>query len=424
MNRTYLLGLLIFILVFAGLLTLQAPVAALALPPLAYLLAAVWRGPEAAQLQVVRTLSAERIQTGDEVTITLTVRNTGPALEEVLFEDQIPAGLEIIDGSILHLAEFPAGGTITWSYRVRGRRGYFAFKRIRVTIREHFGLVSSERELPTDGQLFILPPVLRLRRVAIQPRRTRIFSGTIPAHTGGSGVEFFDVREYQPGDSPRWINWKLTARHPQSVYANQFEQERSADVGILLDGRHRTNDFGRRSIFEHSVLAVAALADSLLNSGNRVGLLFYGKQVNWTMPGYGRMQSERILQALARLEPGDVQSFDGLYIPRHLFPFRSQLVLVSALAPDDYELLAALRLSGYPLLIISPDPVSFELSGLEDVAAHQQAGRIIRLQRQLLLRRLRGAGIQVVDWDVSQPFEVVAKRELERRLVLPRGELR
>ena len=132
----------------------------------------------------------------------------------------------------------------------------------------------SNYDLPTDGQLFILPPVLRLRRVAIQPRRTRIFSGTIPARQGGSGVEFFDVREYQQGDSPRWINWRATARHPQNVFSNEFEQERAADVGLILDGRHRTNDFGDRSIFENSVLATAALADTFLNAGNRVGLLF------------------------------------------------------------------------------------------------------------------------------------------------------
>ena len=46
------------------------------------------------------------------------------------------------------------------------------------------------------------------------------------------------------------------------------------------------------------------------------------------------------------------------------------------------------------------------------------------MQRAVLLRRLRGAGIHVVDWDTSQPFEKTAKRDLEQRLVLPRGLLR
>ena len=295
-------------------------------------------------------------------------------------------------------------------------------KKVHATVGEHLGLSRLEQDLPTDGQLFILPPVLRLRRVAIQPRRTRIFSGTIPARQGGSGVEFFDVREYQ--HSPRWINWRATARHPQNVFSNEFDQERAADVGIILDGRHRTNDFGSRSIFEHSVLATAALADTFLNAGNRVGLLFYGRQITWTMPGYGKLRGERILHDLSRFEPGDSHNFSELFVPRHLFPARSQLVLVSPLIAEDYDMLAALRMSGYHLLAVSPDPVSFEASGMVETRTNLLAKRIVRLQRAVLLRRLRGTGIHVVDWDTSQPFEQTARREMEQRMVLPRGVLR
>ena len=232
------------------------------------------------------------------------------------------------------------------------------------------------------------------------------------------------MRDYQKGDSPRWINWRATARHPQNVYSNEFEQERSADVGLILDGRRRTNDFNNRSIFEHSVLATAALADAFLNAGNRVGLLFYGRQMVWTMPGYGKLQSERILHDLSRLEPGDSQNFNELYIPRHLFPSRSQLVLISPLLDEDYDVLAALRLKGYPLLVVSPDPVSFEADGLPRKKIYLLAMRIASLQRRAFLRRLRGTGTRVVDWDTSQPFEKTAKRELERRSVSPRRDQR
>jgi uncharacterized repeat protein (TIGR01451 family) len=424
MNRTFFLALLIFLLLFVGLATLQPSIVALALPPILFLLAGLWRFPEEVHLRAERSLSAERVKTGDEVTVTLTISNLGSALEEVLLEDQVPDGLEVTEGSARRLGSLPAGGSVTWTYTLRGRRGYYGLMKVRATICEHLGLARLEQDLPTDGQLFILPPVLRLRRVAIQPRRTRIFSGTIPARQGGSGVEFFDVREYQQGDSPRWINWRATARHPQNVFSNQFEQERAADVGLILDGRHRTNDFGDRSIFENSVLATAALADTFLNAGNRVGLLFYGRQITWTMPGYGKLQGERILHDLSRLEPGDSHAFSELYVPRHLFPSRSQLVLVSPLLPEDYDTLAALRMSGYHVLVVSPDPVSFEAVGIAETRPNLLARRIVQLQRALLLRRLRGAGIHVVDWDTSQPFEKTAKRELEQRMILPRGVLR
>lgn len=424
MNRTYFLALLIFFLLFTGLATLRPTVVALSLPLILYLLVGLWRFPQWVELRAERTLGAERIKTGDEVVVTLKVTNDGPALEVVVLEDQIPSGLEVVSGSARRLLALPANGSVFWTYTLRGRRGYYGLRKVKAIAGELLGVARLEQDLATDGQLFVLPPVFRLRRVAIQPRRTRIFSGTIPARQGGAGVEFFDVRHYQPGDSPRWINWRATARHPQDVFSNQFEQERAADVGLILDGRLRTNDFGDRSIFEYSVLATAALADTFLNAGNRVGLLFYGRQIAWTMPGYGKLQNERILHDLSFLEPGESHSFGELYVPHHLFPSRSQLVLISPLLSEDYDVLATLRMKGYHLLVVSPDPVSFEAAGLAATRNNLQAKRIIHMQRVVLLRRLRGAGIHVVDWDTSQPFEKTARSELEQSLVLPRGVLR
>jgi uncharacterized protein (DUF58 family) len=217
------------------------------------------------------------------------------------------------------------------------------------------------------------------------------------------------------GDSSRSINWRVTARHPQGLYSNDYEQERVVDVGIILDGRRHTNEFGSRSIFEHSVMATAALADVFLTKGNRVGVLFYGQQIHWTMPGYGKVQSERILHDLSRLEPGEWQEFTELYIPKKLFPSRSQLVVVSPLVPDDFRTLAELRSKGYAVLVVSPDPVSFEESRLLASSSVKMARRMVHMKREVFLRRLHGIGIQVLDWDVSLPFEKVAVRELERR---------
>lgn len=423
MSRVFSLSLLAFLLVVLGLATGAGRLLALALPLAVFLLVAAWRASGEVKLSALRMLSAERVFSGEEVRVTLTVKNEGNHLEEVLLEDVLPDRLEVVEGSHRLLTRLPAGGSATWTYTLRGRRGYFMLHEVRAAACETLGLSVARRVLPTDGQLFIVPPVLRLRRVSIRPRRTRIFSGMIPARQGGPGVEFFDVREYQIGDSPRAINWRLTARHPQSVYANQYEQERVVDVGVILDGRRRVIEFGERSIFEHSVMAAAAIVDAFLAAGNRVGLLFYGKQVHWTMPGYGKVQGERILHDLSRLEPGDSQVFNELFIPRRLFPARSQLVLVSPLAPGDFRALLDLRSKGYAVLVVSPDPVAFESEGLLASEAARLAQRIVQLKRRLFLRRLRGIGVQVVNWDVSQPFEQVARRELERRQPIQGGGL-
>jgi uncharacterized protein (DUF58 family) len=262
-----------------------------------------------------------------------------------------------------------------------------------------------------------------LKQIAIRTRKTRVYSGSIPARVGGPGVEFFGLREYQAGDSPRWINWRASARHAFSMYSNEFEQERVADVGIILDGRLKTNVFDKEhSLFEHSVLAAAALADVLLLQGNRVGLLNYGRFLHWTFPGYGKIQRERILQALAHAQIGTSTVFSELeYVPARLFPPHSQIILISPLDTEDVKVLVQLRARGYQVMVISPDPVAFELSYLAETESVHQAARLLRMERNLLIYKLQRAGIQVLDWDVSQPFDQVVKRRLGRPPALLRA---
>jgi uncharacterized protein (DUF58 family) len=259
--------------------------------------------------------------------------------------------------------------------------------------------------------------VTRVRHIAIRPRRTRVYAGTIPARAGGTGTDFFGVREYQPGDPSRSINWRASARYTDTLYANEYQQERVADVGIVLDGRLRTNEFARgHSLFEYSVGAAASLADALLNQGNRVGLLLYASYLSWTFPGYGKVQRERILHALANAKIGASQVFSDLeHIPTRLFPAESQLVFVSPLTEDDLKPLVKLRSQGYHVLVVSPNPVKFELSYLTSSnPSVNLAGRVIHMERLLLLQRLQRANIHVLDWDVSEPFDLLVKRRLGR----------
>jgi uncharacterized repeat protein (TIGR01451 family) len=414
MSRPLILSALVFAFLLAGLAGQDARLVALALPLAAYLFWGLLHAPEAVNVEVARTMSAWRVARGEAVQVTLTLHNRGGDLEEVLVEDALPPGLQVVEGSHRHLLRLPAGAQATLSYTISGKRGYYLLHRVLLIAREPLGLVASTHDIKIDGQLFVVPPVLRLRHISIRPRRTRIFSGSIPARQGGSGLEFFDVRDYQAGDSSRRINWRLSARH-DGLYSNQYEQERIVDVALILDGRANVNTIGDRSIFEYSVMATAALANAFLAVGNRVGMLFYGKTIRWTMPGYGKVQGEKILHDLSGLHPDGTQFTQELRISFQRFPVRSQLVLVSPLMADDFNALADLRARGYALLIISPDPVAFELHSGADDEHLLLALRLVRLRRQILLNRLRGIGIQVVNWDVAQPFEQVARRALERR---------
>jgi uncharacterized protein (DUF58 family) len=229
-------------------------------------------------------------------------------------------------------------------------------------------------------------------------------------------VEFFGVREYQPGDPLRWINGRASARHPRNLYINEFEQERVADVGLILDAREQSDvRTPEGTLFEYSVRATAGLAHTFLNTGNRVGLFIYGRSLDWTFPGYGKRQRERIMRALARARQGGGHVFERLeHLPTRLFPARSQLVLISPLLKEDGELLIKLRARGYRLLVISPDPIAFERKSLTNSPHITLATRLARLERELLLARLRQADIRVVDWPVEIPFPQAAHTALSR----------
>ena len=200
------------------------------------------------------------------------------------------------------------------------------------------------------------------------------------------------------------------------LYSNEFQQERVADVGIILDGRMRTNEFAHgHSLFEYSVQAAAALTDALLTQGNRVGLLVYAAFLRWTIPGYGKIQREKILHSLAHARPGGSEVFSDLeHLPTRLFPPKSQIILVSPMREDDLTPLVQLRAQGYEVLVISPNPVRFELSYLPKNRNVELAGRITQMERAMLLQRVQRAGIQVLDWDVAEPFDLVVKRRLSR----------
>jgi uncharacterized protein (DUF58 family) len=415
MFRIFFLGLLSSLLLLTGVATRNGPLIGLAIPPTLYLLAAWWwSAGQPAGLEIRRTLSDERVTPGSSVTTTLQVWNRGPALDEALVEDLGLIGADILEGSTRRLVQLPSGAELALSCAFRTRRGYYALREVRVTGNDAFGLFPRTVLVSTEGHVFVPPNPARLRRISIRPRRTRIYSGSIPAREGGPGVEFFGVRSYEQGDSLRWINWRVSARHQEHLFSNEFEQERVADVGIILDARIATNLAAGFSIFEYSASAAASLALAFLEAGNRVGLLIYGKYADWTVPGYGKLQGERILQAIARAQVDEFQTFGELIIPRRLFPAYSQMVVVSPLKADDLRTLFRLRAMGYQVIAVTPDPVRYEMSRLPDSASTRTAARIIGLQRKLLLQRLERAGVHLVDWDVEVPFEQVIYAALSR----------
>lgn len=417
MNKNVtLLALLIYGLVAAGLITRNGAFLALAVPVMVYLAAALLLAPATPQLRVTRTLSRDRATLDQPVSVRVTVTNDGPALPEIFLADAVPPALSVVDGSTSLVTTLRAGETIELGYEVLGQRGLYRFSTIAAAVSDPFGLFRTEVEVSAPAQFFVLPELVKVKQVAIRPRRVGLYSGQIPARQGGPGVEFFGVREYQPGDPMRWVNARATARHPAGLFVNEFEQERIVDVGLVVDARRQSDvRVGQESLFEYSIQAAAALTETFLGSGNRVGLLLYGRAIHWTFPGYGKVQQERIMRSLAQAEQGRGEVFERLeHLPTWLFPLRSQIVLVSPLLPDDAEELVKLRARGYRVLVISPNPIVFESRALPSSKPVDLAVRIAQAERDLLFRKLRQAQVRVVDWPVATPFYQVAHAALSR----------
>ncbi|GAB4111905.1 MAG: DUF58 domain-containing protein [Roseiflexaceae bacterium] len=420
MNRGLLLGLAL-VLVLLGLATLRGELIALAIPLLVAVGSALIDTPPSLQLQASRQIRPSRANANQPIEIELTITNTGSPLAEVVVREQLPPGLKLVGGQIEQRGALASHASLTLRYQVQGPRGIYHFRQIEAEARDRFGLFPLRATLTSADQVFILPDLIRLRNLAIRPRRTRIYAGQIPARQGGPGVEFFGLRSYQPGDQLRQVNARVSARYEETLFVNEFEQERVADVAIILDARALPDVVGPQgSLFEQSVQAAAALADGLLSQGNRVGLLIYGNAVEWTLAGYGKVQREKILRALASAEVGDRLALESLeLIPMRLFPARSLLLIISPLANEDTRALTMLRGRGYQLVVISPDPVDFEARCLAGMPQIELGAQIAQIERAMLLRRLANAGIQVVNWPTETPLSIIAAQALGRRSSLP-----
>jgi uncharacterized protein (DUF58 family) len=421
MRRFWFLTALSLLLLLFGTAARTGAIIALALPLLVLLAYSVAHRPTAPQLSAERTLTRARMTSDDATDVTLRVTNNGTThLAHLTIEDALPNGLHCIDGDATVLTQLAPGESCDVSYRVRGQRGEYKLGAWTVTQSDPFGLHIVRTSLTAPAALLIEPPQVTLRTAEIRPARTRGFSGPISARVHGSGVDFFNLREYQPGDRLRTINWRATARtearSSAAIYANQFEQQRIADIGFVLDARKSTDIVTPNgALFEHSVRATIALSESFLKQAHRVGVMTYGAGIGMIFPGYGALQRRRIVTGLSRATTGQHFVFEDLKnIPTRFFAPATQIVFVGPCHIEDAPVLIQLRARGYALLAICPNPIAFELAGfaqIEDPAALLGV-RMAQAERTYMLQNLKRFGVQVVDWDVSQPLDTVVQAAL------------
>lgn len=415
-------GLLALILA-AGLILVSPEVLLLALPIavhliLGLLLTGACRAP-IPQLQARRRLSSHRIYEGESIAVELVVENPGGGLDLVLIDDTNAFAEHGVEGLTSRAGRLPKGGSLLLSYIARPQRGFYPLERVEIRARDLLGFASWEDSLACPTPLWVLPRYERSVRLDLLPRRTLPMPGTAPSRQGGVGVQFLATRPYIPGDDLRRLNWKALARRDQPVI-NLYEEERAAEVIVVLDGRERVyQDLGGQELFEHAVRACAALCDAAIRGGHRTGLLLYGKRLEWVFPSCGRAHRERLLQGLAKAALGSSEVFSELgALPSRLFPSGSSVIIVSPLVPGDEQALGLLRARGYDVLVLMPDPRSLSQeigpkSG--ELSPEALALRLMALERGILLRALTAAGVRVTVWDASRPLAPLVRAAWGRR---------
>jgi uncharacterized protein (DUF58 family) len=187
-----------------------------------------------------------------------------------------------------------------------------------------------------------VPPEV-LRQVKLIELRTRglvnsLFTGEYRSTFKGQGMEFSEVREYQPGDEVRSIDWNVTARM-RRPFVKRYIEERELTVMLVVDlsGSER---FGtvRRFKSELATELGAVLAMSAIRNNDRVGILLFTDQVEHVVPPRkGRRHVLRLIRDLLVHEPvGSGTDLAGAltYLRQMLHHKTIIFVISDFLAPD------------------------------------------------------------------------------------------
>jgi uncharacterized protein (DUF58 family) len=359
---------------------------------------------------------------GSETEIELTIENRGRMILECRLVDDLPPAL-VAEPETLRLTVFPRVPA-KLRYRVEPKeRGDWETGWLYVRYRSPLGLAERWARAPLTQRVRVYPALrtseeqqiflARSRQIELQLRR---------AQQRGLGRDFESLREYREGDDLRDICWTATARRG-SLVTRQYQTERSQPVWIVLDcGRlmrarvamatqpsENPGPAPSSSKLDHACTTAVALAQLALYSGDRVGLLAYGQNIQQRLlPGRGAAHLRQMIELLAHVhtETCEADHLKATATLNRLQPRRSLILWVTDLAetamrPEVIE--GALQLLRRHVLLFvamaQPEVEQIAQARPKNVeqmfrasAAQEMAGR-----RELLLARLHEQGALTLD---------------------------
>ncbi|NDC38160.1 MAG: DUF58 domain-containing protein [Proteobacteria bacterium] len=162
----------------------------------------------------------------------------------------------------------------------------------------------------------LINPTLLAEARRLELRSTRAMDsdtvGQFRSSFRGSGLTFAELREYEPGDDIRRIDWKATARSPR-IYIKSYLEERSLSILLALDST-RSTCFGNPQTRQRRALEFSALITLLARyAGDAVGLLRFSDIVEeYIRPERRRTQAQRIITSL--LQPRELSTKTDLTV--------------------------------------------------------------------------------------------------------------
>lgn len=411
----------------AGILTASPLLVALAVVPLGFVAAAGFDSAPTAPISTERelrmaTASEDALGSadtdglsgspGERVTVRLAVRNDGTdPVVDLRIRDQVPDTLPVVDGSAEACVTLKASETRVIEYTVELQRGEHSFGDVDIRVR---GAGSTEMRTQTlavegDSRLTCFTTV---DDVPIAEGDNDL-AGEIPTDDGGSGIEFYSIREYEPGDSVRSIDWRRYA-NTRDLATIEFRAERATKVVCLLDQRssqRRGPSDDHLTALSLSVAAAEQTFETILDSGYPAGIFGFKDHLLLSVkPGTDdktRQMGRDFLGSIDGPEDNSKEYARSWWekplsaVPLRL-PGEAQVILFSTFTDSmPVELVEQLRIHGYPVCVVSPDIAS---------ERPDTAGRLTAVQRRTRLAEARQQGATVVDWDLGQPLGLVLDR--------------
>lgn len=294
---------------------------------------------------------------GDELQLTLTIHNAGrlPALQ-LTGADTCPPAPAADRNQPFFINYLSGGQAATLRYTVTcARRGWFTFGPTPLATQAPFGLWSATRVAPVDGPdgLLVFPETRPLARLDLFDRQPAVETSLAQAGTGG---EFLSVREYRPGDPPRHVHWRTTARAGRLI-VKEFAEEQQPALTLALDLRRAACLGGEDdNTLELGIKLAASLARHAHERGLPVRLLTNSRR--WPAP-VGALSQWALLSYLARVEAeGDDALADAL---RQVSATPGAFVAAVLPAPDPEAVapLVNLQRRGLAVLAVLVDPMPF-----------------------------------------------------------------